>query len=61
MTQKLKNIQKKKTIIKLKRQVFLEHWKPLLKTLKSETDKKLYNIYNLNKTKMNVNDSLHNK
>ena len=29
-----------KTIMKLKREVFLEYWKPLLKAFKSETDEK---------------------
>ena len=41
-----------KTIMKLKREVLLEYWKPLLKTLKSETDEKLDKIYNLNKRKL---------
>ena len=45
-----------KTIMKLKREVFLEHWKPLLKTVKSETDKKFNKVYNLNKRKVSVNE-----
>ena len=44
-----------------RQEVFLEYWKPLLSTLKSEIDRKFDKIYNLYKTKMNVNDSLHSK
>ena len=47
--------------MKLRREVFLEYWKPLLNTLKSEIDQKFDKIYNLNKTKMNVNNSLRNR
>ena len=52
---------KMKTIMKLKREVFLEYWKPLLKTLKSETDEKFGKIYNLNKRKASVNEKLQSK
>ena len=52
---------KMKTIRKLKREVFLEYWKPLLKTLKSETDEKFDKIYNLNKRKASVNEKLQSK
>ena len=52
---------KMKTIMKLKREVFLEYWKPLLKTLKSETDEKFDKIYNLNKRKASVNEKLQSK
>ena len=50
-----------KTIMKLKREVFLEYWKPLLKTLKTETDEKFDKIYNLNKKKVSVNEKLQSK
>ena len=52
---------KMKTIMKLKREVFLEYWKPLLKTLKTETDEKFDKIYNLNKKKVSVNEKLQSK
>ena len=41
--------------MKLKREVSLEYWKLLLKTLKSETDEKFDKIYHLNKRKVSVN------
>ena len=41
--------QKKKTIMKLRREVFLEYRKSLLKTLKSEIDQKLNKMYNKNR------------
>ena len=41
---------KKKTIMKLKRGVFLEYWKPILKMFKEETDDKFEKIYNMRTT-----------
>ena len=40
---------KKKTIMKLKRGVFLKHWHPILKSLKEETGEKFDKIYDIKK------------
>ena len=41
----LEKHEKKKTIQKIKRTVFLEFWKPILKNIKEETDEKFEKIY----------------
>lgn len=43
----LEKHEKKKTIMKIKRTVFLEFWKPILKNIKEETDEKYERIYRI--------------
>ena len=43
----LEKHEKKKTIQKIKRTVFLEFWKPILKNIKEETDEKFEKIYRI--------------
>ena len=43
--EEVKKHEKKKSIRKLKRRVFLIYWKPLLQTLKDDTEQKIKEAY----------------